>query len=428
MTHPIEDRIRNNRMLSLPVEWADEIVFPAYDGLSLMNIPHTVAHLLGVEAEMPLDSAVWNGHNPDGQIDRVVVFLTDGLGYLWLQQLINEDKEIAQLIADLTHNYGPVPLTSIAPSTTAVALPTLWSGASPAQHGMVGTRLFLREFSMLGDMLAFRPVQGVHRREIFADWGLKPEEFLPVPTLAEKLTQMDVPTHLLLQKPLMKSGLSLVMHRGVNNFHPIGGYTDLWLRLHDILRETVRQHCFISVYWPAIDTESHLHGAHHRYLRAEVKYQLTELRKLLGDNSIHDGHTLFMFVADHGHHDAPHHIDLVEDKLAEPIYGAMRGGSGAESRFTYLYLREGQKQQVIDTVEEHFAENLTWIDPGTALEAGLFGPGQPYKETNHRLGDLILISRLNWRTSEPTRAFSSVSRHGGLSEWEMLIPLIWRRL
>lgn len=424
MTHPLEIRIRNNRLLTLPTTWANEVIFPAYDGLSLLNISHTIAQMLGVEAELPLDEAVWNGDNPTGEIDRVVVFLTDGLGYMWLKRLMEDDADLARTVDELTDHRGPVPLTSIAPSTTAVALPTLWSGVSPAQHGMIGTRIFLREFSTLGDMLSFKPVQGIHRRDIFADWGSAPAEFIPVPTLGEKLTQLDVPTHLLLQKSLMKSGLSSIMHRGVTHFHPISGFSEVWLRLHDILKETAGKHCYVSVYWPAVDAESHLYGAHNRYLHAEVKYQLTQLCDLLRHEDIQDGRTLFMIIADHGHHDAPQNIDLSE---TDTIFNALRGGTGAEARFTYLYLRAEQKQQVIDTIEESFAHCLTWIEPEEALNNGLFGPGSPYQETIHRLGDLILVSRLNWRTSEPARAFSSVSRHGGLSEWEMLIPLLWRR-
>ncbi len=426
----LEARIRANRLLNLPATWADELIFPYYDGLSLANIPQTITHLLGAGTGIvpQLNDVVWHGESLVGQIDRVVVFLTDGLGYLWLRQLIKTDSSMADNVADLTDGRGPVPLTSIAPSTTAVALPTLWTGASPAMHGMVGTRMFLREFSVLSDMLAFKPAIGSHRNGIFEDWGMPPETFLPVQTLAERLAEVGVETHLLLPKALMRTGLSRIMHRGVTNPHIHAGYTDLWLRMKDVLTETAGQRCYMNVYWSAVDSMSHLHGAHNRYLEAEIRYQLEQLRLLANDPAVQDGRTLFIVLADHGHYDTPQPILLNENERASHIWDAMRGGFGAESRFIYLYLRDGYKQQVIDTVEAHFANCLTWIEPTAALDAGLFGPGVPYREIPHRLGDLILAVRAGFVVGDPSRKFSTISRHGGLSDWEMLIPLMWKRI
>lgn len=426
----LEQTIRQNRLLDFPTTWGNELVFPYYNGLSLLNIPQTILTLFGANTptDTPLPDAVWDSQTPYGNVQRVIVFLTDGLGYLWLQKLIDQDPEIAEIIADLTQNRGPLPLTSIAPSTTAVALPTLWTGVSAAKHGMLGTTLFLRELSMMGDLLKFKPATGKLRNEIFAEWGLVPENFLPVPTVAERLSQVGVPTHLLLPKELMNTGLSRVLHRGVTHPHIHGGYSDFWLRLQELLHQTAGQKCYVSIYWPAVDTLSHAYGAHTDYLHHEIKFQLSQLRQILNNTSTHDGQTLFMLVADHGHHDVENSILIDEHPQAAPIYDAMRGWAGAETRFSYLYLRNGQAQQVIDTFQAHFADNFTWLNAEEALQAGLFGLDTPYIESIHRLGDLIIIPRLNWQISSNASKFKAISRHGGLSDWEMLIPLVWKRI
>ena len=49
----IEHDIYARRLLDLPVEWTNEIVYPSYDGLSIRNIPHSIAGLL----DAPLDDA-----------------------------------------------------------------------------------------------------------------------------------------------------------------------------------------------------------------------------------------------------------------------------------------------------------------------------------------------------------------------------------
>jgi len=60
------------------------------------------------------------------------------------------------------------------------------------------------------------------------------------------------------------------------------------------------------------------------------------------------------------------------------------------------------------------------------LEAGLFGPprGRTHPETLERLGDLIAIPRGRQALYWPYDPFELKGRHGGLSDEEMLVPLI----
>ncbi|MCB9452513.1 MAG: alkaline phosphatase family protein [Anaerolineaceae bacterium] len=426
----IESQVRARRTLSLPADWSDELVFPAYDGLSIRNVPHTIAQLLGATLPglTPLDDAVWGGDSPAGAVDRVVVFLTDGLGYLWLRQMMAEDEEVRSLIGEITDGRGALPLTSIAPTTTVAALTTLWTGAGPAAHGIFGLRMYLRELSMLVNILSYKPAAGKLMNDVLADWKLPAESFVPVPGLAEVLAQHGIPTHLLLSYQLLGTGLSRILHRGVAHAHTHTGFSDLWPRLADVLAQTAGQRCCVSVYWPAVDSIAHHYGADNKYTRHEVMQELLNLRDVLNAESARDGRTLVLILADHGHHDAPQDIRLHQDERARPIFNAMRGGFGGETRLTHLYLRDGYKQAVINTIQEHFADGLTWADAETALAAGLFGTESPHSEAAHRLGDLTLIARLNWQISDNFLRFPLISTHGGLSDWEMLVPFLWKRL
>jgi hypothetical protein len=143
---------------------------------------------------------------------------------------------------------------------------------------------------------------------------------------------------------------------------------------------------------------------------------------------VNDGHTLFMFVADHGHCQINHPINLAEHPEARPIFDAMRGGRGGAARFTYLYLREGTRRQVIETLQTHFADCLAYVDVETALQHGLFGQGELHPEIRHRIGDIILLSRSGWYVTDHISKSMAKSRHGGLSDWEMLVPLVWKQI
>lgn len=427
----IEARIRANRLLELDVDWRDEVVFPYYDGLSIYNVAQTILHLLGAPAVKPLDAAVWGEASPFGDVRRVLLLVTDGLGYQWLREMLAEDPELADIVAELTDARGPLPLTSIAPTTTAVALPTLWSAQTPAQHGLVGTTLLLRQFSLLANMLFFRPASGGMPDGTLAEWGLEPEKLLPEPSLAEALNQVGVPTHLLLAHPLMGTGLSRIMHRGVEHRHTHMGTADVWLRLRDVLRQTAGQRCYVHAYWPVVDMLSHVYGAHAEYIRNEVKVQLRALRDVLRLDAVRDGQTLVMVIADHGHADIHHLIDVgpESDGRAAPLLETLRLTYGGDTRLAHLFLRSGCYDRAVAALRDHFADALAVIDPAAAIEAGLYGPGPVHSELFSRLGDLLVLARQSYRLTDDTRKPKPImSMHGGLSDREMLVPLLWRRV
>lgn len=427
----LEETLRAFRPIALDVPWADEIVFPHYHGLSIRNLAHTVVRLLipnvpdlGRIGSSPLDARLWHAHY--GEVRRVVLFLTDGLGWGLLQEIMAQDAATAQVIADLQGDGTLTPITSIAPSTTAAALPCIWTGAGPAATGMVGTELFLREFSTLANLLVFAPVNGHHRREVLEEWGLDFDTFLPVNTLSEALAARQIPTYLLLQKDLLGSGLSRVMHRGVKKWIRHSGYTDLWFALRELLRDTRRTRCFVNIYWNAVDSISHLYGTATEAVITEIRRQLTDLRDTLAAEHTADGHTLFMLAADHGHTPVERAIDL----SAHPdVLQGLRAAPGGDERFTHLYLRADCRAAVADYFRAHFADHAAVLDPATMLSAGLFGPEAPYRESAARLGDLTVLLRAGTvLTRKPLTGFTSLSRHGGLSAAEMLVPLLLRRL
>jgi hypothetical protein len=286
----------------------------------------------------------------------------------------------------------------------------------------------MRQLSMLVNLLHYVPQGGRHLRGVIGEWGLELENLLPGQVLGEVLIDEGIETHLLILKELARTGLSRVMHRGIEHFHIQNGYADTWWRVEDVLTETAGQRCYINIYWPAIDSLSHNYGAHTRYVRREIQQQLDGLRAAISNPAVQDGRTLLMIVADHGHHDLPNTIQLAKDEIARPIYEAMRGAFGGESRFPFLYVRGCQVQQVVDTIEQHYADCLTYALPDDAIAAGLFGPPETvHPEAIHRLGDVLVIPRLTWGLADHMRKPGSVSRHGGLSDWEMLVPLMWSR-
>lgn len=422
-------RYRARRTFQPPAAWADEIIFPAYDGFSLANVPHTVAAALGapLPRSAPLDAALWVDAQP--QVQRVVLILLDGLGYLYLRQLMAEDAELAAIVAELSPVDGLRPLTSVAPSTTAVALTSLWTGGAPGAHGMLGTSLFLREYSQICTVLFMRPTIGRYSMDALLQWGFKPDEFVPMPGLAQHLASHDLPTYQVQDRALHGTGLSRILHRGVG--HPVGhiSASDWPLRLRETLRQTRGQRAYISAYWPYIDTLGHYYGSHSHYTAAEIRAQLGMLRDLLRDPELHDGQTLLLITSDHGHEDALHSIDLAQHAHAAPIRAAQSFGATGDNRLALLHLRPGTLDSVTACLDEHFSEQITYISTDEAIASGFYGPQPHASGTRARLGDLILIPRAGWIIDDTSVGkLDLIGWHGGLSEWEMFTPLLTRLL
>jgi len=415
-------RYRNNRPLSLDVSWEDELIYPAYDGFSIANLAQTIGTILGADYPTPLHPML----GIPADVDRVVLFISDGLGYLRLQHLIEQDSEVAELVNLLTDGRGETPITSVAPSTTVAALTSLWTGVSPATHGILGTTLFLREVAMMCDMLYFKPKSGILPNGILEAWGIDPVAITKTPALGEKLAQNGVATHLLSDKGLLGSGLSKILHRGIEHKHIHLGFHDMWGELRSLLAQTRGQKTYVSMYLHNLDVISHYYHAVSSQTADEIKNQLRQLHSVISDPQIADGRTLFLFVADHGHQDAPNQIRFSESEN-KPFYDTMRMFFGGDSRLSHLYLRDGQRENAIQLGKQLFAGNVALVPSEQALEAGLFGIGQVHPEAIHRLGDLVSIPRPTYRNIDIPRSSDKViSLHAGLSAWETVVPLLWK--
>jgi hypothetical protein len=95
-----------------------------------------------------------------------------------------------------------------------------------------------------------------------------------------------------------------------------------------------------------------------------------------------------------------------------------------EHRLMYLFIRPGQADAVRDYYDQTWPGEFAFIDPLEAVEAGLFGPGQPHPRLYDRLGDVIVAARerayLWWADKENIL----VGRHGGLGAEEMIVPFL----
>jgi predicted AlkP superfamily pyrophosphatase or phosphodiesterase len=425
----IADRIRTESnpglsSLQLPAGW----IVPNYQGCSIANLTSSIAQLFGAQLPTPpLDPAILDGLTAG--VHRVVVVVVDALGYGKLLETLDANPQNG-LHTLFYRGARLVPLTSVFPSTTAAALTTLWSGYTPAEHGLLGYQLFMREWGVRANMLEFSPVATqALKREQLIESGLDPKSFLPVPSLPQTLSPSHVPVDVLIAKPYVASGLSRVQIRGAREVRGYVTSSDMWVVLRQILEQKPDERAVHTVYWGGADAVGHTYGASSPTLAAEINnlaYSFS--REFLNALSpaARSG-TLFLLTADHGQIDTPlDRVTYLEDhpELRSNLVMDFTG----EPRAAYLYCRSGEIDHVRDYVTHRLDDRFLVLDSAAALAAGLFGSGTVAPEAKYRIGDLTVIAREGYTLVEDRKQHPLLGRHGGLTNGEMLVPLIAARL
>jgi len=430
----VEHTIRRYRLPGLVEHLPEEFILPHYGGYSIANLPATIAGMLGVElanAAPPLPTHIWADLATG--VRSVVIVILDAVGYLQLQRILRPGQaaEEDSILCHLARAGRLVPLTSVFPSTTVAALTTLWTGRTPLGHGFVGTKLLLSDQGLLANMLRLCPAAHKQPGELL-DWGLVPEEFVTVPSLAQQLTAGGVQTIAHTHLPYIGDGLSRIFLRGVTSVQGHVGFSDMWINLRHTLLQRPKEPLFISAYWANTDTIAHIYGPEGEHFRAALRHLARSLEEdfLTPLPAAAREGTLLIITADHGQTSTPperavhlsDHPALRQMLLLPPA---------AESRAAYLYARSGQTEALRAYIAEHLADRFLLLQMEQALAAGLFGPnpGEVTPELQNRLGDLLLLARNDSRLIiKEEKKVPFHGHHGSLTPEEMLVPLLMARL
>ncbi len=416
-------RLRQTRLAHLQLP--PGTIAPAYQGLSILNLPASLLAWLGVEeAEHPALDLPALDRLAQG-VDRIVVCLIDAVSHARFRAWIREpslklDTHFEQALL--------APLTSVVPSSTTAALTSIWTGASPAQHGVLGFELFLREYGLIANMISHTPVGFTGRSGSLAATGFQPQAFLPVPTLSSMLHEVGVEVVALLPEALVGSGLS-EMHLGEALRRGYGSFDSLWRQVIGLLDSDPDRRRFIWIYYDRLDALSHHEGPDSASVKATFHDFAGALRTAFFEAlpSAARQKTLFLLVADHGQiatRPDPHY-DLRQHR---PLQRRLHMDPTGELRLSYLYLRPGQTEAVDEYVRRTWPGGFQLLHAAAALDSGLFGLGLPAEQTLDRIGDRILLPSGDGYLWWAPKANPLYGMHGGLSPDEMLVPLLALRL
>ena len=409
------------------LDLGDGLIHPQYQGQSILNIPDTICKLLDIPSlgGVPLIPEILTPLGDDAQ--KVVLVLMDALSLRQLQQWMEDEPG---LVWNRLAGEGILaPITSIVPSTTSTAITTLWTGASPAQHGILGYELWLKEYGVTANMIEHKPITYQGGVGSLKQAGFSPDTFLPVQTITPHFEKHGVSINAFQHYSIIGSGLSEMIMKEANR-QPISTPADLWVSLRQKLEATAGERSISWVYWGAVDGLSHFNGPFNERVKAEFSsfsfaFEQNFLNKLTPQAR---KNTLVILTADHGqittnnqdtHYNLVNHPDFTRRLHMLPT---------GENRLAYLYIRPGQTEAVQEYIQRAWPNQFAILEPEYAVEKGLFGPGTPYERVYERLGDLIVAARGDAYWWWANKKNPLIGRHGGLSPDEMLVPFLAVRL
>jgi len=379
-------------------------MLPDYADGSLVNLMASIAAARGAPARHAplalLPTARLSGAR------NLVLLIIDGLG----DNFLLAHGAGGALAA---HRAGGI--TSVFPSTTASAITTSYTGATPAEHGLTGWFTWLRAAGCVAAPLPFR----ARGESLLAARGLAPRDVFASDSLFDAL---DTPTTVVTWRPIVDSQY---------NLHHCGRATrvayDALEGLVEATASAVRasnDRKFIYAYWPHYDSISHGFGCTSPQALAQFAAIDAAFADLLARLAGTD--TTVIATADHGFMDSPpeQSIDLTD---GPGLAALLRYPLSGERRIAWCQVQDGRVAEFKARASDWLGDRAEVRASHELLDEGWFGPGMPHPQLAERIGDVALVMRdcytiKDWVPGESRHLH--IGNHGGASEDEMRIPLV----
>ena len=383
-----------------------ELVHPLVGAPNSVDLFQAMARIAGgglagdAARTRPLEELV--GHH-----DHYLFVLVDGLGLSLAPRFPG---------GGLLANAERHELRSVFPSTTAVALTSLATGAWPADHGLTGWFTYFPEHRRVLAPLLFRERgTDVDAREL----GLAlPDIVGSTPMLGSFFRTVNS----ILPREIC-AGAYATWSRGGTPITPYRWFA----HAHRLLRRHYRRVAgptYTYLYVLTVDKLSHVHGEASDEVTAEVARVdrlLARIRETVPSS------VRMIVTADHGLVDVPEERHFVVDD-EDPLADHLVAGQTGEGTSPVFHVRDGRVDDFRDAFSRHEASRLfTLYTPTELAERGLYGPNPLSDAMRLHLGDLVGIA------TEPAlfeyvpagrSPVPHIGVHGGLRPGEMRVPLL----
>ncbi len=375
-------------------------VLPEYGGACLTSVmPALLSGVGGASGPGGEHGAPGWVPGPVHGARQVVLLVLDGLGWEQLQAFASAAPTLASA------SGGPI--TSVAPTTTATALTSLTTGATPSLHGIVGYRLRVDLDGPAQDgpgevmnVLRWRTSRGDMRRQ------------LPPPQFQRVLPFGGRAVPAVTRSEFASTGFTAAHLTGAR----LHGWSVPSALVVNVRRLLGSGETFVYAYYDGLDKVAHEHGLGDHYLQ-----ELGSVDRLVGDLlGVLPPGAVLAITSDHGQVEVGNATRLP----AAALFDMVELFSG-EGRFRWMHVRPGSLDDAVDCAREaHGAE--AWVRTRQQMvDEGWFG-GPLTPEVVRRLGDVALVAHAPVAFLDPadTGETRLMGRHGSLTSAEMAVPFV----
>lgn len=374
------------------------------EGETSVHLFRALSRLCG-NTSFPVNKQVTRIKKAIGEYPHYVFVLIDGMGTS-LDMYLPANGFFAQA--------ERMEISSVYPSTTAVALTSQATGLWPAEHGVTGWHTYLPERD-----LTVLPLKASER------FSRKTLKSFDVPFREVVQPESVIPTYRRSKRVFMKKAIRGgdfakwsffgITRTGTNSF---GESFD---RLRDHLTNT-QEPAFSHLYIDDLDSSSHRFGSSSQAVQSIISKIDGELLKLRNDAG---AHVRFIITADHGHIDVdPERHYLLHQ--SDPLLSLVKAPQSGESRNPIFHVLPGREKEFKELFMERYGDDFLLAGPSDIEHERLMGPELLSDLTRSRIGTYIGIAKTPAAIEFiPTGGESKrhIGMHGGLSNQEIEVPL-----
>ncbi|MCF0111433.1 MAG: alkaline phosphatase family protein [Erysipelotrichaceae bacterium] len=321
--------------------------------------------------------------------DSVFLLLIDGMGEKILEEHLPEDSFLRK--------HMITSMTTVYPSTTVAATTAVITGETPYETGWIGWHQYFRELDAYNVM--FLSQDYYSGKPTPYDYAYKA---VPLRTMGDKIRTNGY-QYQEVYPPFRPNG--------------VHSMEEMTKRLQE-LSETYH-HGYLYAYWDKFDSLMHVVGPHD----GKVKEELENINKLLEDLSKDwPENQLLLVIADHGQ------IEIETKNMMDhpELMACMNRLPSVEPRAICMDVKEEKKEEFKKTFTEYYGNDFILYTRDEWYREGYFGTGKKSERLDDFTGNFIAaaISDVSLVALEEGKTRPCIGDHAGLSEQEMMIPLI----
>jgi hypothetical protein len=379
---------------------------PDYRGGSIVNLMSSVTRSFGGSHEYKELSEL-----PSRELSRlrnIILIVIDGLGANYL----SVQKE-SFLFSRLRSR-----ITSVFLSTTACANSVFPFGYPAQQHGLTGWDMNLKETGAVTTILPFIPR---YEGEGLDKYGFSMDMMTGIPTVYSKL---QAECFALIGQKIARSPFSEYASRG-SSIVPFKDFRNGIRKIPGLLKKKSGVRKYIHLYVEAFDSAAHKHGVRSSEVLKVFKEIDREIQKL--GTSLKDTGTALLVTSDHGFIDVPEE-SVIHTESIPGFTGCLTVPLSGDSRTRYCYIRPERTELFEDILNTALSGKLWWYRGSSLIGDNIYGLGEPHPKLYDRVGDYVLLMKENYILQDKLANARDKNyrpgRHGGVSDDEMIVPLI----